>query len=92
MLTHVESRLASVLTVGHALRLGARAARVAARPERVLSCRQGTRLASTAAEAGECGPTNQATAGACVALTYPESSEVAYYWRDGAFVEIWLAD
>lgn len=59
---------------------------------RHLTCRSGRRITQTAAYPGKKPGRTYSTNGAYLTLLQPESSEVAYYWSNGDFKEVWISD
>ena len=57
-----------------------------------LSCNHGEKLLETKSGDGNKSPRVHQTNGAYIELIQPESSSVAYYWKERDFVEVWLSD
>ena len=59
---------------------------------RRLACKYGTELRETGAGPDKGERRTFKIDGAYITLLQPESSEVAYFWMDGDFKEVWLSD
>ena len=59
---------------------------------RHLNCKYGMEIKETSAGPGKREGRTFKIDGAFITLLQPESSEVAYFWMDGEFKEVWVSD
>ena len=57
-----------------------------------MTCHSGQEVRETLAGKGERAINIHNTNGTYILLTQPESSSVAYFWKDNKFKEVWISD